>query len=129
MFESDVEKYVIELLQAQGFEYVSAEDLARAEERERTDEVVLAGRLRRAVERLNSGMAEDVREQAVRQVLGLRKQNVIDNNEDFHRLLTEGASVEVMENGYSRGRVVRIVDFEKPESNEYVVNLVIVKEK
>ncbi|MFY9462632.1 MAG: type I restriction endonuclease subunit R, partial [Candidatus Sungiibacteriota bacterium] len=96
-------------------------DLARAEERERTDEVVLAGRLRRAVERLNPDMAEDVREQAVRQVLGLRKANVIDNNEDFHRLLTEGASVEVMENGYSRGRVVRIVDFEKPESNEYVV--------
>lgn len=119
MFESDVEKFVIELLQKQGFSYVSSEELTK--EREKLNEVVLIGRLRQAVEELNPGVSEAVREQAVKAVLALNKPSVIDNNEDFHRMLVEGVSVEVMEGGYRRGKVVRLIDFSNLANNDFIV--------
>ena len=119
MFESDVEKFVIELLQKRGFSYISPEDLAT--EREKLDEVVLIGRLRQAVEELNPGVSEAVREQAIKTMLALNKPSVIDNNEDFHRMLVEGVSVEVMEGGYRRGKVVRLVDFSDLGNNDFIV--------
>ncbi len=119
MFESDVEKFVIELLQKQGFAYVSPEELAK--EREKLNEVVLIERLRRAVRELNPDLSEAVQEQAIKAVLDLNKPSVIDNNEDFHRMLVEGVSVEVMEGGYRRGKVVRLVDFNELENNDFVV--------
>ncbi|MBU3965413.1 DEAD/DEAH box helicase, partial [Patescibacteria group bacterium] len=115
MFESDIEKFVIELLEKQGFEYVSPEGLAG--EREKLTEVVLIGRLRRAIEELNPALSEAVREQAIKAALDLHKPSVIDNNEDFHRMLAEGVSVEIMEGGYRRGKVARLVDFANLENN------------
>ncbi|MBU3925244.1 HsdR family type I site-specific deoxyribonuclease, partial [Patescibacteria group bacterium] len=119
MFESDIEKFVIELLEKQGFEYVSPEGLAG--EREKLTEVVLIGRLRRAVEELNPDLSEAVREQAIKAALDLHKPSVIDNNEDFHRMLAEGVSVEIMEGGYRRGKVAWLVDFANPENNDFIV--------
>ncbi len=119
MFESDVEKFVIELSQKQGFEYVSPEKMAK--EREKLDEVVLIERLRRAAEKLNPDLSEAMREQAIKAVLDLNKPSVVDNNEDFHRMLAEGVSVEIMEGGYRRGKVARLVDFDNLENNDFVV--------
>lgn len=119
MFESDIEKFVIELLLKQGFSYVSPEELAK--EREKLDEVILIERLRRAVEGFNPDLSEAVREQAIKTALDLHKPSMIDNNEDFHRMLVEGVGVEVMENGYRRGKVVRLVDFNDLGNNDFVV--------
>lgn len=119
MFESDIEKFVIELLQKQGFSYISPEELA--DEREKLDEVILIGRLRQAVEELNPDLSETVRDQATKTLLALNKPIVIDNNEDFHRMLVEGVSIEVMEGGYRRGKVVRLVDFNNSGNNDFVV--------
>ena len=68
------------------------------QELERPDlsEVVLKKRLKRAIEELNPDISEEAKEQALRQVLNLPSQNLIDNNEAFHRMLTEGIEVEVM---------------------------------
>ena len=119
MFESDVEKFVIELLQKQGFSYTSPDELAG--EREKLDEVVLVERLRRKIEELNPDLNEAVRDQAIKAVLDLHKLNVIDNNDDFHRMLVEGVSVEVMEGGYRRGKVARLVDFNDLGNNDFIV--------
>lgn len=119
MFESDVEKFVVELLQKHGFEFISPEQMAK--ERERLDEVILIGRLREAVENLNHDVSESVREQAIRAVHELNKASAIDNNEEFYRMLIEGVSIEVAENGYIRGKVVHLVDFKNIENNDFVV--------
>ena len=110
MFESDIEKFVIELLRKEGFNHLSPE--AMAEEREQLDEVVLIGRLRKAVEDLNHDANEAVREREIKEVLELNKPGVADNNEDFYRMLIEGISVEVAEDGHIRGKVVHLIDFE-----------------
>ncbi|HOQ04916.1 MAG TPA: type I restriction endonuclease subunit R [Anaerohalosphaeraceae bacterium] len=119
LFESDIEQYVIELLQSQGFEYLSPEE--QAAERQSPGEVVLVNRLRNAVDMLNPGIPEETRVQALRQVLHLPSQNLIDNNEAFHRMLTEGVEVEYLVDGTVRGDKVRLIDFEEVRNNEFLV--------
>jgi type I restriction enzyme R subunit len=118
IFESTIEEFVIELLDNQGWRYLSPED----QEAERPDlgQVILKNRLKRAIDTLNPTIAEEAKEQALRMVLNLPSQNLMDNNEAFHRLLTEGIEVEVMGADGIKGDKVRLVDFENAENNEFV---------
>lgn len=118
IFESTIEEFVIELLQNQGWEYLSPEE----QEIERPDlgEVVLKNRLKKAIDDLNPDISEEAKEQALRLVLNLPSQNLMDNNEAFHRLLTEGIEVEVMGADGVKGDKVRLVDFENVEKNEFL---------
>ena len=118
IFESTIEEFVIELLQNQGWQYLSPEE----QELERPDlsDVVLKDRLKRAIESINPTISEEAREQALRQVLNLPSQNLIDNNEAFHQMLTEGIEVEVMGTEGIKGDKVWLVDFEHPEKNEFL---------
>jgi len=84
-------------------------------------EVVLKSRLKRAIETINPTISEEAREQALRQVLNLPSQNLIDNNEVFHRLLTEGIEIEVMGEEGIKGDKVWLIDFAHPENNEFLV--------
>lgn len=121
IFESDIEEFVIELLQNQGFEYLAPEK--QEMERAGLGEVVLKNRLQDAIDRLNHSLPEDAKEQALRQVLNLPSQNLMDNNEAFHRMITEGIGLEVKDedSGALRGQIVHLIDFETPENNEFLV--------
>jgi len=118
IFESTIEEFVIELLQNQGWQYLSPEE--QELERPNLSEVVLKSRLKRAIETINPNLSEEAREQALRQVLNLPSQNLIDNNEAFHRLLTEGIEIEVMGEEGIKGEKVWLVDFSHPENNEFL---------
>lgn len=118
IFESTIEEFVIELLQNQGWQYLSTEE--QELERPNLSEVVLRSRLKQAIEIINPTISEEAREQALRQVLNLPSQNLIDNNEAFHRMLTEGIEVEVMGTEGIRGDKVWLIDFENPENNEFL---------
>ena len=119
IFESTIEEFVIELLQNQGWQYLSPEE--QELERPNLGEVVLKNRLKQAIETINPNVVEEAREQALRQVLNLPSQNLMDNNEAFHRMLTEGIEVEIMGEEGIKGDKVRLVDFEHPENNEFLV--------
>jgi len=118
IFESTIEEFVIELLQNQGWQYLPPEE--QELERSGLSEVVLKNRLKRAIETINPTLSEEAREQAMRQVLNLPSQNLIDNNEAFHRLLTEGIEIEVMTDEGIKGDKVWLVDFAHPENNEFL---------
>ena len=94
IFESHIEEFVIELLENQGFDYLAPEE--QEAERKDLSEVVLKERLKKAIDELNPAIPDDAKEQALRQVLNLPSQNLIDNNEAFHRMLTEGIEVEYL---------------------------------
>lgn len=119
IFESTIEEFVIELLQNQGFGYVSPED--QEDERPDLSEVILKDRLTRAIDRINPNLPEEAKEQALRLVLNPSSQNLIDNNEAFHRMLTEGIEVEVMGTDGVKGEKVWFVDFENISNNEFLV--------
>ena len=122
--ESQIEKFAIELLEKQGYEYVYAPDIApdsKTPERESFEDVLLIERLRKAVARINPTIPADQREDAIKQILRLSSPELIANNEAFHRMLTEGIKVNLQEKGYDRGDLVWMIDFQNPENNDFVV--------
>jgi len=119
IYESDVEKLCIELLEEQGYRYLSPED--QETERGELSEVILKDRLRHAIDSLNPGIPSDALEYAYKLVINLATQNLVENNEHFHTMLTEGVKVEYLKDGHSRGAEIQLIDFENPEKNNLVV--------
>ncbi len=122
--ESDIEKLAIELLENQGFQYVYGPDIAPdgiTPERQSFEDVILIDRLRQAVGRINPGVPTDAREDAIKQILRLNSPELIANNENFHRMLTEGINVSYQKDGHSRGDLVWLVDFNNIDNNEFLV--------
>jgi type I restriction enzyme R subunit len=122
--ESEIEKFAIELLERQGYQYIYAPDIAPdsdTPERDRFEDVLLLERLRKAIGRINLGIPADAREDAIRQVQRLNSPELISNNEAFHRMLTEGINVSYQKNGADRGDLVWLIDFNDPENNDFLV--------
>jgi type I restriction enzyme R subunit len=119
IFESHIEEFVIELLENQGFIYLSPEK--QEAERANLSEVVLKERLKNAIDELNPKIPNEAKEQALKQVLNLPSQNLIDNNEAFHRMLTEGIEVEYLVEGNIRGDKVWLIDWQDKTNNEFLV--------
>ena len=123
ILESAIEEYAIELLQSQRFDYIYGPDIAPDSdnpERESFEDVILIDRLRSAVQRINPSISCDAQEDAVKQIQRINSPELISNNEDFHKGLTEGITVETYKNGEQRGDKVWLIDFENPDKNEYL---------
>ena len=119
LYESDVEQLAIELLENQGYLYLSPEE--QEAERQNLSDVVLQARLKSAIDKLNSDLPDDVREQARRQALALSGQNPIQSNEIFYQMLIEGVAENYQRNGETVGAKVRLIDFDDPLNNDLVV--------
>ncbi|MBW2557885.1 MAG: type I restriction endonuclease subunit R [Deltaproteobacteria bacterium] len=122
--ESEIEKFAIELLEKQGYQYIYAPSIApdsKTPERESFEEVLLIERLQTAVGRINPSIPEDIREDAIKQIKRLNSPELIANNEAFHRMLTEGIKVSYQRDGNSRGDLVWLIDFKNPENNDFIV--------
>ncbi len=121
MHESDIENLVIDLLQEQGYKYISPEEL----EPERSDlsSVILLNRLRTALQKLNPNQPQEILDKAIKQILNLPHphQNLIENNEAFHKMLIDGINIEYSKNGEIIGTRVKIIDFENIHNNEFLV--------
>src|SRR5690554_4207017 len=95
--EDTVEQAALGWLEDAGFTVLSGEGIApgaEAAERESWGDVVLAGRLRAAIERLNPAIPEEAREDAFRKLLRPDLPSLIQNNRAFHRRLRDGVEVE-----------------------------------
>ncbi|HDH05810.1 MAG TPA: HsdR family type I site-specific deoxyribonuclease [Nitrospirae bacterium] len=122
--ESEIEQFAIDLLEKQGYQYIYAPSFdpdSDTPERESFEDVWLMERLQTAVGRINPSIPEDIREDAIKQVLRLNSLELIANNEAFHRMLTEGIKVTYQKDGHSRGDLVWLVDFKNPENNDFIV--------
>ena len=100
--ESDIEAFVIELLISQGYQYILGPDIApdgSKPERKTFGDVILFGRLRKAVERINPHIPTEAREDAIRQLQRFSAPDLVANNEAFHRMLTEGINVSYHKDG------------------------------
>jgi type I restriction enzyme R subunit len=122
--ESAIEKFAIELLEKQGYQYIYAPSIApdsEMPERESFEDVLLLERLQTAVGRINSSIPSDSREDAIKQIQRLNSPALIANNDAFHRMLTEGIKVGYQKDGYNRGDLVWLIDFKNPENNDFLV--------
>ena len=95
--ESTVEDAALEWFGALGYAIGHGPDLAPGEpsaQRASFGDVVLVGRLRAAIGRLNRRVPEDAREDALRKVLRVGTPSLTQTNRAFHRMLQGGIPVE-----------------------------------
>ena len=101
-----------------------------AAERESYRGVVLRGRLRAALARLNPGVPESALAAAERTLLARESPSLVLENRRLHRLLVNGVEVEVLADGGGvRGERVRLLDFDDLVANDWLaVNQLTVEE-
>jgi len=122
--ESEVEAAALEWFCRLGYAVLFRPDIAPGEpaaERESYNQVVLSGRLQEAIGRLNPQIPEEAREAARRKVLHPDSPVLVANNRVFHRMLIDGVEVEYRVDDGIRGDAVRLVDFDDPEQNDWLV--------
>jgi type I restriction enzyme R subunit len=120
--EDQIEDIALSYLQNLGYNYVCGTDIAsEGEHPERQyNEVVLTTRLRDAIDKLNPNLSQEAKEDALKKVLRTESPNLLINNENFHRYLTDGIDVEMRTDSGIRGEKVYIVDFKNPGNNEFL---------
>jgi type I restriction enzyme R subunit len=92
-----------------------------AAERASFGDVVLAGRVRKAIDRLNPAVPVEAREDALRKVLRVGTPSLTQTNRAFHRMLRNGVEVEYRRpDGSIAGDRVWLVDFANPSSNDWL---------
>ena len=122
--ESAIEAFAIKLLERQGFTYVHGPELAPDSERPERGhygEVLLGGRLTQAARRINHRLPAELVDVAVKDVLRAGSPELLASNEAFHRLLTEGVPVSRQQDGDERGERAWLIDFARPENNEFLL--------
>ncbi|MBK9472867.1 MAG: type I restriction endonuclease subunit R [bacterium] len=92
---------------------------------ERTDpiyrDVVLEGRLRRALDRLNPNLSPEALEDAHRKLTLATAPSLIERNRASHRMIVDGVPVEYTRlDGSVAGGLVRVLDFDDPENNDWL---------
>ena len=122
--ESEVENMAIEELESLGYTYISGVDLApdtMSAERQSYSDILLMGRLRTALTKLNSTIPADAIDSTVRRLSHIATSNLLADNEEFHRLLIDGVPVEYRKNGDVIGDNEQVIDFDNVENNEFLV--------
>jgi type I restriction enzyme R subunit len=122
--ESHIEEATLEWLGELGYAIGHGPEMAPGEaasERDSFSDVVLKGRLREAIHRLNPAIPEEAREEAVRKVLRHETTSLIGNNRSFHHHLRDGVPVEYRRaDGSIAGDRVRLVDFADVKANDWL---------
>ena len=123
LYESEIEKMALDsLYNDNGYSVLFGPDIAEGPGKERDyGDVVLHARLAATIDRLNPAIPAGAREDALRQALRADALTLLDNNEAFHRLLTDGIDSKfAIGEGKSRTDKVWLIDWEQPERNEFL---------
>jgi type I restriction enzyme R subunit len=131
--ENILELALLDWLGALGYEVKRGPEIAHdglTPERTSYRQVVLEGRLRNALAKLNPGLAESALEEALRRLTRTTSPDLILSNRDFHRMVVNGVEVETAtEERGVRGELVKVIDFDDHEANDFlVVNQLTVEE-
>ena len=121
--ESVVEEAALEWLEEIGYTHIGGPDIAPGEaaaERESYFDVVLAGRLRQALARLNPDLPAGALEDAYRQLTRTESPSLIVNNHRFHQLLINGVSVSYQDDGRTVYADAQALDFDDPANNNFL---------
>ena len=122
--ESHVEDAALEWLSGLDYAVLHGADIApdgSTPERISYSQIVLTGRLREALERLNRDLPADTLEEVLRKVQQTETPSLVEENRRLHRYLIEGVPVEITrEDGTIGGDVARLIDFEDVDANDWL---------
>ncbi|MBE7447447.1 MAG: type I restriction endonuclease subunit R [Kofleriaceae bacterium] len=123
--ESVVEEAALEWFEALGYTITGGPSIAPGEpgqERRTYADVVLDGRLRDALARLNPTVSREGLDEAFRKLTRISSPQPVDANHELHYYLVNGVSVEYLRADGTIGYdPVRVVDFDVLENNDWLV--------
>ncbi len=118
------EQSLIEWLKGQGYEYMYGPTIAPGQpsaEREDFHSVVLKNRLLTSVRRFNPQLPALQAEQVVDDITGYHNADLILGNKEMFTLITEGIKKTWREGGEEKTEVVKLIDFENVEANDFLI--------
>ncbi len=122
--ESEVEDVTLELFAGLGYAVLHGPDIGPegpAPERGSHDEVLLTGRLRSALARLNPHLPAETLEDVLRKLRQAETPSLVEENRRLHRCLVEGVPVEVArEDGSIGGDAAKLIDFDDIDANDWL---------
>ena len=124
--ESVVEDAALAWLEALGYAVIYGPEIAAGEPAaERSDpnyrDVMLEGRLRQALVRLNPDLPPEALEDACRKLTRTDAPSLVERNRAVHRMLVNGVTVEYRrKDGSIAGAQAQVLDFDQPGNNDWV---------
>ena len=115
--ESTYENAVIQLFEGMGYTHIYAPDMGR----EDFSDPLMDGVLRDALVRINRGLPTEAIGEAMAKIRNFDGGSLIEKNRTFTEYLQNGVEVNYAADGETRSALVRLVDFEKVENNEFAV--------
>jgi len=123
--ESVVEEAALEWFGALGYQVVCGPTIAPGEpraERNGYGHVLLEGRLREALRRLNPAVPAEAIDEALRKLTRISSPQLIDANHELHYYLVNGVSVEYLRGDGTIGYdPIRVIDFDDPGQDDLLV--------
>ena len=113
--EETLEKITMELLEELEYETINGYEV----ERENYSNVILDEELENSLIRLNKGISNDEIKEVIRLVKNLDNNNTVLNNKQFTSYLLEGVKVPITENGTTRYKTIKIIDFDDTSKNSF----------
>ena len=122
--EDDLEQVALEWLKSLGYDYKKGNEISTAglaPERKSDKDVVLHERLEKALRKINSDIHPRFIEKAIHELTLEKSPNLLENNLTFHENLINGIEIEDYDDeGQSIVEIVKIVDFEHPQNNDFL---------
>ena len=122
--EAGVEQAALEWLHAIGWQTAHGPDIAPdapGAERDNYGQVVLEGRLRDAISRLNPYLTGSALDDTLRRLTHPEGATLEARNRSFHRMLVAGVTVEYRtSDGNIRGEQARVIDFDDWAANDWL---------
>ncbi len=129
--EEALEQHILQLLLKHNFTHLFGPTIApdgAQPERNSYKDVLLLGRLKQALHKLNPNAPPEAINQAYKALSNMPSQNLVANNEYVHKILTEGFDAEYMPDrvedriaNSTRGTRIQIIDYINPVNNDFLV--------
>jgi len=117
-----VEQAAINWLKELGYSYIRGSELSPEKgERESYKHVVLKKRFITAIKRINPWLTDSLAEEVYKKVLDLDHPDFVIKGKNFYDYLTKGVKISFREGKEEKTKIVRLIDFESPENNEFLV--------
>ena len=115
--ESTFEQAIIELFENMGYTHIYAPDLDRAD----YTRPLLDDRLEASLRRVNRGLPGAAIDEALLKLDSLDSGSLLQKNRVFMDWLQNGITVKYADKGEERSGIVRLLDYDRPEQNEFLV--------
>jgi len=111
--EETLEKVTMEILDELNYKCINGYEI----ERINYSEVILEEDLIESIHKLNNKVTDDQVREVVRLIKNLDNNNTLLNNKQFTQYLLEGVQVPYQDNGETRYKTIKLVDFNNSSNN------------